>query len=67
MTEAQNIFANSRMNITVEGKRHLGASIRSTEYRDKYVKDSVKDWGNQLPFCQVLQNTTVCSLLSICQ
>ena len=30
------------MNITVEGKRYLGAVIRSTEYRDEYVKDLVK-------------------------
>ena len=46
--EAQNVFANSRVNITAEGKRHLGAVIGSTEYRDKYVKDLVKDWDNQL-------------------
>ena len=36
--EAQNLFANSRVNITVEGKRHLGAVIGNTEYRDEYVK-----------------------------
>ena len=37
--EAKNLFANSRMNITVEGKRYLDAVIGSTEYRDEYVKD----------------------------
>ena len=36
------------MNITAEGKTHLGAVIRSTEHRDGYVKDLVKDWDNQL-------------------
>ena len=37
--EAQNLFTNSRVNITDGGKRRLGAVIGSTEYRDKYVKD----------------------------
>ena len=46
--EAQNLFANSRVNITAEGRRHLGAVIGSTEYRDEYVKDLVKVWESQL-------------------
>ena len=45
---AQKVFANSRVNITAEGKRHLDAVIESTEYRDQHVKDSGKDWDNQL-------------------
>ena len=36
------------MNITAEGKRHLGEVIGSTEYCDEYVKDLVKEWNNQL-------------------
>ena len=39
----QNLFANSRVNITAEGKTQLGAVIGSTEYRDEYLKDLVKD------------------------
>ena len=34
LMEVQNLFANSRENITDEGKRHLDAVIGSTEYRD---------------------------------
>ena len=34
LMETQNLFANSRENITDEGKRHLDAVIGSTEYRD---------------------------------
>ena len=45
--QAQNVFANSRVNVTAEGKRHLGAVIGSTEYCDQYVKDLLKDWNNQ--------------------
>ena len=42
--EAQNLFANSRVNITTEAKRHLGEVILSTEYRKILtVKDLVKD------------------------
>ena len=43
--EKQNLFANWRGNTTAEGKRHFGAVIGSTEYRDEYVKDLVKDQG----------------------
>ena len=52
--EAQNLYANSRVNVTVERKAHLGAVIGSIENCDEYVKDLVKNWDN-LPFCQLLQ------------
>ena len=32
---AQNLFANSRVNITAEGKTHLGAVIGSIEHPDQ--------------------------------
>ena len=55
--EAQNIFANSRVNIIAEGKIHLGAVIGSIEYRDEYVKDLVKDWDNQLTILSTIAET----------
>ena len=57
MMEAQNLSANSRMNITAEGKRHLGAVIKSTEYRDEYVKNLVKDLENQLTILSTIAET----------
>ena len=57
MMEVQNLFANSRVNITAEGKRHLGAVIGGTEYRHKYVKDLVKDWDNQLTILSTIAET----------
>ena len=36
------------MNITIEEKRHLGAVIGGNKYREKYMKDLVNDWNNQL-------------------
>ena len=44
--EAPNVLANSRVNITTEGKRQLGAVIGNTEYPDTYVKYLVKNWDN---------------------
>ena len=46
MTEEQNLFATSTVNITAERKGHLSAVIGNTEYRDEYVKNLVKDWDN---------------------
>ena len=67
MMEAQNLFPNSRVNIRAERKRHLGAVIGSTKYPDKYVKDLVKDWDNQLNILSTIAETTAISLFSICQ
>ena len=55
--EAQNLFANSRVNITAEGKIHLGAVIGSIEYRDEYVKYLVKNWDNQLTILSTIAET----------
>ena len=57
LIEAQNLFSNSKVNITAEGKRHLGAVIGSAEYRDEHVKDLVKDWDNQLIILSTIAET----------
>ena len=57
MTESQNVFANSGVNVTAEGKRHPGAIIGSTGYRDEYVKDLVKDWEKQLTILSAIAET----------
>ena len=55
--KAQNVFANSRANITAEGKRHPGEVTGSREYRDEHVKDLVKDWDNQLNILSAIAET----------
>ena len=45
---AKSIFKDTNINITKEGKRHLGAAIGSNEFKDEYVANFVKDWINQL-------------------
>ena len=51
--QAQNL----RVNMTAEEQMHLGAVIGSTEYRDKYVRDLVKDWDNQLSIFSTIAKT----------
>ena len=46
--EAQVIFQDTGVNITKEGRRHLGAAIGNDEFVSKYVGDQVKDWQQQI-------------------
>ena len=57
LIEVQNLFANSRVNITAEGKRHLGAVVESTKYRHKYMKGLVKYCDNQLTILSIIAET----------
>ena len=41
--KAEQIFG-EKVNITTEGKRHLGAVIGSKEYKDQYCRDKVQGW-----------------------
>ena len=42
------MFTNTKINITTEGKRHLGAAIGSNEFRVKYVTEKVDEWIDEL-------------------
>ena len=46
LIKTQTLVTNSRVNITTEEKRHLGAVTRSTKYRDECVKGLAIDWSN---------------------
>ena len=35
---AETLFADTSIQITTEGKRHLGAAIGTTEFKDSYIK-----------------------------
>ena len=45
---ANNLFTNTKINITAEDKRHLGAAIGSSEFRVKYVTEKVEEWIDEL-------------------
>ena len=42
--ECEHLFASSPINITAEGKRHLGAAIGSAEFKNVYIDTKVKKW-----------------------
>ena len=46
--KAKCLFEGTNVNITVQGKRHLGAAIGSREYTEQYVGDKVKTWTQEV-------------------
>ena len=48
LSHAQDVFCGSGVQITNEGNRHLGAAIGSNSFREKYVKDKVATWVEEI-------------------
>ena len=48
LSYAIQMFGNSGVTITCEGKRHLGAVVGTTEYKEKYVSDLITNWISEL-------------------
>ena len=46
--KTESLFSDSKINVTTEGKRHLGAVIGSNDFRTKYVNEKVTEWCNDL-------------------
>ena len=42
--ECEQLFASSPINITIEGKRHLGAAIGSDNFKNEYINNKVDQW-----------------------
>ena len=42
------MFAGSGMNITTEGRKHLGAVLGSREYLEDYVGSQVAKWVDEV-------------------
>jgi hypothetical protein len=45
---AEQAFADTEVNITTQGKRHLGAAVGSTDFRDEFVSRKVKQWCDEI-------------------
>ena len=41
-------FKDTAVNVTVEGKKHLGAVIGSREYLEEYISEKVANWVNEV-------------------
>ena len=42
------VFKDTAVNVTVEGKKHLGAVIDSREYLEEYVSEKVTNWVSEI-------------------
>ena len=42
------MFADTDINITIEGKRHLGAVVGSRSYTEEYVAGKVEKWTEEI-------------------
>lgn len=40
----QDIFADTTINITTDGKRHLGAALGSHNHKENYISEKVSEW-----------------------
>ena len=45
---AKSIFDGTNIHITTGGTRHLGAAIRSKEFKEEFVADKVKSWIEEI-------------------
>jgi len=48
LPRAKEMFANTGVNITTEGKRHLGAALGSRSFVVSYMQDKVKEWTSSI-------------------
>ena len=48
LEQCQKTFQESPIQITCEGKRHLGAAIGSEQYKNEYIDEKVSKWTNTI-------------------
>ena len=48
MTNAQELFVDTDVHITIQGKRHLGAAIGSRIFMEEYVASKVQTWTDEI-------------------
>ena len=46
--EAQSLFAQSGVNITSSGQKHLGAALGNLEFTTKFIETKVKEWTREV-------------------
>ena len=46
--QAKTVFANLSVKCTTTGKRHLGASIGSNEFRKEYATEKINEWCDEM-------------------
>ena len=46
--EAQALFEDAPINVTTEGKRHLGAVLGTDEFKNSYINNKVEEWCKRM-------------------
>ena len=47
-SKAKELFADTDVHITINGKRHLGAAIGAKSFTEEYVSRKVGEWVNEI-------------------
>ena len=50
-SKAEEVFAGSGLQITTEGRRHLGAVVGTDQYKEEYVNDLIDTWESIVRNC----------------
>ena len=48
LSQAESLFANTNITVTVQGQRHLGAALGSWTFAEEYVLRKVTDWIDEI-------------------
>ena len=67
LLNANPLFVDSNENITVEGKRQLGAIVASGNYKCGYFDGLVKAWNSQLCMLSSFRKSGRNSIFDICE
>ena len=51
------MFTDTNINITIGGRKHLGAATGCDKYKVQYVKDLADDWNTQLKLLSTISET----------
>lgn len=50
-------FSGTDVNVTSEGRPHLGVPIGTSEFRRRYIMEKVKDWSKEVETLTSIANT----------
>ena len=52
LEECRQLFGTS-INMTVEGKRHLGAALGSNNFKEEYINEKIQKWVANIKNCKL--------------
>ena len=57
LKEAEQVFNDSKVNITCDGREHLGATVGSNTFKESYVTSKVDKWMRELAVLSMIAKT----------